>query len=275
MLVVLLFTLIISTANKSEPGSSSLPTSAEPETVGKSHFIDVPSLTQVEILPSGCESVSAVMALNYAGVDISVDAFISGYLPMSGEPRIDEDDGSLMGESPNEYYIGSPYSEFGYGCYSPVILKAINGVLSGTRTGNSDSSRSGSERRPPAGDDVNAEATQDEADAKPANYDLTAVDLSGSSLAQLCDEYIDNDIPVIIWATIQMKPVEGTVTWLMLSGEEFIWKSGEHCLLLVGYDDKCYYFNDPIEGKDVAYLRANVEQAYEELYKQAIAVVST
>ncbi len=33
-----------------------------------------------------------------------------------------------------------------------------------------------------------------------------AVELKNVSLQQLCSDYIDKDIPVIMWATIDMKP---------------------------------------------------------------------
>lgn len=33
--------------------------------------------------------------------------------------------------------------------------------------------------------------------------------------------------------------------WLLADGTDFAWKCNEHCLLLVGYDDENYWFNDP------------------------------
>ena len=38
--------------------------------------LDAPFIDQREKYPTGCESVSAVMALQYAGVDITVEEFI-------------------------------------------------------------------------------------------------------------------------------------------------------------------------------------------------------
>ena len=42
--------------------------------------IEVPYLDQSEAYPTGCESVSTVMLLQYLGYDISVDTFIEQYL---------------------------------------------------------------------------------------------------------------------------------------------------------------------------------------------------
>ena len=43
-------------------------------------IIDVPYLDQSVKYPTGCESVSAVMLLQYLGYEISVDTFIEKYL---------------------------------------------------------------------------------------------------------------------------------------------------------------------------------------------------
>ena len=42
--------------------------------------IQVPYIDQSVKYPTGCESVSAVMLLQYLGYEISVDEFISKYL---------------------------------------------------------------------------------------------------------------------------------------------------------------------------------------------------
>lgn len=42
--------------------------------------------------------------------------------------------------------------------------------------------------------------------------------------------------------------------WKLLdSKERFTWVSNEHCMLLTGYDEKGYYFNDPYENNGVVY----------------------
>ena len=44
--------------------------------------LPVPFIGQGQDLPTGCESVSAVMALNWAGADLTVEDFVYGFLPM-------------------------------------------------------------------------------------------------------------------------------------------------------------------------------------------------
>ena len=53
-------------------------------------------------------------------------------------------------------------------------------------------------------------------------------------------------MPVVFWATLDFQPVpEKRDHWLLADGTDFAWKCNEHCLLLVGYDEENYWFNDP------------------------------
>ncbi|MBQ6336404.1 MAG: C39 family peptidase [Ruminococcus sp.] len=97
----------------------------------------------------------------------------------------------------------------------------------------------------------------------------------GTSLPELCTEYIDNDIPVILWATMEMREASYTTTWLTPDGDQVNWISPEHCLLLVGYDNEYYYFNDSRQGKQTAYRKNDVETAYESMLSQAVLIIPT
>lgn len=174
--------------------------------------------------PSGCESVSAVMALRYAKFNVSVADFVDNYLDKLPRNNF----------HPNVAFGGDPRQN-DYGCYAPVIHKAINKILALT------------------------------------NYE--AKELHDVPLATLCSEYIDNDIPVILWATAGMQPWYYTGP-LYYNGTAFSWIAPEHCLLLVGYDDNYYYFNDPLRtSAKTRYWKADVEAAYAGLLKQAVVIV--
>ncbi len=128
------------------------------------------------------------------------------------------------------------------GCYAPVIVKALNKAF---RT------------FPRERVDSAVGAGPDEADAA-----FKAVDESGRPLEELIAEYIDNGMPVVFWACINMRePVIGP-EWLLtdyagdggsdgepinkkFTDKKFTWVSNEHCMLLVGYDKKGCWFNDP------------------------------
>ena len=188
-------------------------------------IIDAPFLSQLPDFPSGCESVSTVMALNYAGIDISVDTFIDQYLDTSSGALFD----------PDVTFGGDPRSVKGYGCYMPVISNAVNKLLAGT-----------------------------------SYYART---LGGIPLSSLCTDYIDKDIPVVIWATQEMAAPRAGRTWTF-EGKTIQWISPMHCLLLVGYNEDAYIFNDPLQSGPLTYYsKASVEAAYAGLSQQAIVIL--
>lgn len=206
----------------------------------KRKIIQVPYINQAEQWPTGCESVSAVMLLQYLSVDITVDEFIRKYLPCR---PFEELHGRLVGASPWEEFAGSPYDVNSMGCYAPVIQQAITKVLT-------EKKRDGSWR---------------------------VEDLSGIPMERLCAEYIDKDRPVIFWACIDMLPPFMGPRWYLQDGQtEFTWISNEHCMLLVGYDEEKYYYNDPWNNNGlIGYEKALAETRHKALYNMAITAYRT
>ena len=200
-------------------------------------IINAPYIDQTKKWPTGCESVSTVMALQYLGIKITVDEFIK-YLDKS---EIIVKNGNLYSSDPREYFIGSPYNSHSFGCYAPVIEKAIKKAL------------------PHHGE-------------KGVKYEIK--DLTGVSMKELIIKYIDQNIPIIFWATMNMVPTRNGASWIIKeTGKKFTWKAGEHCLLLVGYDNEKYYFNDPWQNHGlIGYDKNIVEQRHKEQYSMAIAV---
>lgn len=196
----------------------------KPQTpIGNSKIIQAPFISQLGKYPTGCESVTTVMALNHIGIDISVDKFIDSYLTKTGVPF-----------DPNISFGGNPRYTSGYGCYAPVIKKALDKALSGQK--------------------------------------YTAKQLYGVSLKNLCSNYIDKGIPVILWATMYMNTPYISSTWTY-NGKTINWIAPEHCLLLVGYDSSHYIFNDPLTSHPQTYYsKSSVEAAYKGLNYQAIVL---
>ena len=194
--------------------------------------IEVPYLDQSGAYPTGCESVSAVMLLQYLGYDISVDTFIEQYLE---KENFEEREGVWYGPDPRTHFCGSPYDEDSFGCYAPVICKALEKILG---------------------------------DA----YEVS--DRTGTEIDILLREYIDREMPVIFWACINMRePITGPQWKLKENGETFTWISNEHCMLLVGYDEEGYYFNDPYDNNGVIrYPKDVVKDRYKAQHMQAVGV---
>lgn len=182
--------------------------------------------------PTFCEGVTTLMALKHMGYDITIDQLIEEYIPSYS---LRWKDGVLIGEDPNEYFIGNPRSKDANGCYAPVIEKALIKIA-----------------------------------GKDAVHNLTGMDIE-----DILAQYVNKGVPVIFWATMNMaEPTVGESWYIERTGETFTWKGKEHCLLLAGSDSKSYYFYDPLNNHGIiSYDREIVEQRYEEMGRMAVALV--
>lgn len=190
-----------------------------------------------EKYPTGCELVSTSMLLSYYGFEIEPMKLIEDGYIKS--VPVERKNGKLYSGDPNEVFVGDPKKNTGYGCYSGAVKKCLEKYL------------------------------QDEF------YDVYS--LEGMELKDICSQYIDFDQPVIIWASLDMKPLEEKEEsmWIIEeTGEEFRWLSNEHCMVLVGYDDEYFYIHDPQRGAYTPYKRSDVEKRFNEMGSQAVTIVS-
>ncbi len=202
----------------------------------ESVIIDVPFISQTEKYPTGCESVSAVMLLHYIGIDISVESFIDNYLSKCFKPFSINNKDYYSGD-PNKYFMGNPYKSSGWGCYPDVIADALERLKTAEK------------------------------------HEFSYKKVEGEPLENLCREYIDKGIPVAIWATQGMQPAkEGKLLNIIFSDSVFQWISPMHCLVMVGYDENNFYFNDPQECKNMAYNKEDTDKAYNDLGENALII---
>lgn len=141
-------------------------------------------------------------------------------------------EGLLYGPHPQQAFVGDPFSEYGLGCYAGAIEQAIQEHS------------------------VLCDAT--------AIFDV--------SLESLASQYIDQGIPVVIWATLELQSPEMGSSWLVEDGSLFTWQSREHCLVLVGYNDWYYFVNDPQTGTCVQYPKFWFETRYHQMGAQAVVI---
>lgn len=211
----------------------------------KKHIIkDVPMILQGSDYPSGCESVSTTMLLEYYGFEMDADRFIDDYLP-KGSFRFD-DKGQMYGPDAYSAFLGSPYSEQALGCFPPVIEVAMNDYF--------------------------------------ADKGFRAVDITGSSMESIINRYIVKNEPVLIWATMWMNEPVVTYEWKVedaaenspyKNGDTFEWLANEHCMLLVGYDEDYYYLNDPLVGKKTKYDKKTFNKRYTQMGRCALVIDKT
>lgn len=205
---------------------------------------DVPLLTQGTYYPSGCESVSSAMLMKYFGFDISVDDFINDYLPQS---YLMADENGYYGPDTSSYYLGSPYSEDSLGCYPPVIVYAMNKYFSENEYA-----------------------------------DCTAIDTSGLTMDELCGKYVANDIPVLVWSTMYLNEPYISYEWRVSEttdysdykvGDTCKWLAWEHCLVLIGYDEENYYFNDPLFFYETSYPKEAFNLRFNQIGDASLTII--
>ena len=84
--------------------------------------------------------------------------------------------------------------------------------------------------------------------------------------------FIDQDIPVVFWATIEFETPRRSICWQTPEGKTIQWISPMHCTLLIGYDEDGFIFNDPTSGQEVWFSREKVQAAYDGQGQQALII---
>lgn len=198
------------------------------------YSMEVPYISQKDILPNGCEAVSAVMLLRYYGFDADPVDFSDNFLD-KGEVYIKL--GCRYGPDPKEKYAGDPKSKKGgWGCFAPVIVKALNKYLNG---------------------------------------EMYARNLSGMALEEIEQRYIAEGVPVAIWVVQNMKEIDKLYQWQSYDKEQsYVYPVSQHCVVLTGFDEEYYYFNDPLDdSSEVKYEKNKVKSSYLSMGKQAAVVL--
>ncbi|MBQ8551003.1 MAG: C39 family peptidase [Clostridia bacterium] len=142
------------------------------------------------------------------------------------------DGDSLFGPDPNAVFAGDPKTANSFGCYGGAIVRAVNDFSL---------SFSAELRNPP-------------------------------SLDTLCEQYIDNGAPVLVWVTIGMRQSSPGRSWVLPDGSIFTWMTGEHCMVLIGYNKNFYFFCDPQSGGLAAFEKSISQKRFEELGCQAVII---
>ncbi len=197
----------------------------------KEYHIEVEHISQNNVMPTGCEIVSTKMVLDYYGMDRLSLGDVLSHLKCS-DLKVSKD-GKLYGLSPFQAFIGDPKKTSGFGCYPPVIMDMIEDFEFGN---------------------------------------LYAEDTSSLPLDFIAETYVTQDIPVLVWATIGMGDSYLTDSWYLcdekgkITKEKYTWRAEEHCIVLIGYDEKYYYFCDPLSLQDIVkYEKSLVEKRYKEI----------
>ncbi|MHC1686012.1 MAG: C39 family peptidase [Clostridiaceae bacterium] len=100
--------------------------------------------------------------------------------------------------------------------------------------------------------------------------DNKAVDLTGETTDTLT-KYLSNEKPILVWVTSDFTIPEDFITWKK-GNKEIKATFSEHCIILTGYDDENFYYNDPLNvGKDKSIDKETFEKVWEAMGKMALS----
>lgn len=147
--------------------------------------------------------------------------------------------GCRYGPDPKEAYAGEPATNNGWGCFAPVIVKSLQPILNHTS--------------------------------------YQAVNLTGMSLDQLETQFLDRNIPVAIWTTIDFEPLKEVYQWQSYDKKStYLYPKNQHCVVLIGYDSDRYFISDPLsDEKYSAVSKEKLQDSFHSVGAQSVALIST
>lgn len=201
---------------------------------------DIPLINQNPDYPNGCEAASATMLLNYYGIPITLKDFIENYLMTE---NVYEKEGKRYGPNPSIYYAGDPSDpKRGWGCFEPVIARAIQSV-------------------------VNNHKKND------PNFTLSLIH---NDLKLPLSEYTNFQVPTIIWTTTDYEVVEEIYEWFSYDGKyTYTYPKNSHAVVITGKDETYYYINDPLKNqKNIPIEHEKLEKSFDSMGRQIIQLDS-
>lgn len=196
--------------------------------------LDVESIQQGPELPRGSEITSAVMVLNYYGINVDKTELLE-YMPIMESP-----DENGYWTTPYDAYVGSPESSDGYGCYSDVIKKTIETYF----------------------EDKNISTCRVADVSDQSLYQLFDYIDSGHPVMIWATEDMERSFPGDVWKFGKDEESDMYYTWI----------GGEQCFVLVGYDlvADTVILADPTDGSIKEYDLITFKTRYLELLEQAL-----
>lgn len=199
---------------------------------------EAPLVLQNPDYPNGCEAASAVMLLQYEGINLTLKEFIESYLLTD---KVYEENGERFGPNPAFHYAGDPSSpNRGWGALEPVIISAISKVIS----------------------------------AKDADY-LKNNSLMSSSTKKLPLYLVAaNTHPSLIWITQDYQKSDEVYEWFSYDSKNtYTYPKKSHTVLLTGMDEKYYYINDPLKAeKNIPIPKEQLEATFDSMGRQFISI---
>lgn len=199
----------------------------------EANHIGVPVMLQNPELPNGCEITTLTSILNYHGAEISKTEMADDYLPKSSFKKLN---GKKVGPDPHLAYAGDPrMAKGGWYVFAEPIVAASKKIL----------------------------------DKKSSR--LISENISGSSQEEILS-YTDQNIPVIVWVTLDLSPPIKSGGWYIEGTEEFHPSFiNLHTVVLDGWENGNVYVMDPLQGR-ISYPEDLFFESYKAMGSQAVIV---
>lgn len=120
-----------------------------------------------------------------------------------------EEDNEMYGPDPEKKFVGDPYTDYSYGVFEIPIKNVANKFKKGA---------------------------------------ISKKDISIDKVKNI----IESGSPLIVWTRLEenLSKLEYTDSWISEDDKTIIkWPSGEHAVVLYGYDEDYYYISNPINGE--------------------------
>ncbi|AQQ55290.1 C39 family peptidase [Planococcus lenghuensis] len=198
----------------------------------KANHLNVPTVFQKPELPNGCEITALTALLNYHGIEVSKTTMADDYLP---QESLDYHKNVKTGPNPYQAYAGNPRNSDGWYVFADPIVKAANSIIAVKGKG------------------------------------LRAENVSESTREEILS-YIDQDIPVAVWVTLDLSPPVTRGGWYIKETNEFHPSFiNLHTVVLDGWEDGKVYVMDPLKGR-ISYPEDVFFESYKALGSQAVII---
>ncbi len=95
-------------------------------------------------------------------------------------------------------------------------------------------------------------------------------------MSALAANYVAKGTPVAVWCTISMQEINEVYQWQSYDKKQtYLYPVRQHCMVLIGYDEKYYYFLNPYNSNgEVKYTKEQTEYCYNSIGRQAVAILN-
>lgn len=218
--------IVYKTKVEKEYISTEIPISSDCNIENYTHCsLSVTPILQNPELPTGCEITALTTVLNYYGFAVDKLYMAENYLKM----------GDIGETNPDDAFVGSPFSNHSFGCFSNVIKEsAIDYLVDNGST-------------------------------------LNVLDLKGYDFSDF-EKYVLDGHPIIFWATMGLKEPYINCSW-NIDNQEINWLANEHCMVLIGFNNEnsTYIVSDPLQGI-VEYPEDLLVERYNQMGQQALLI---